>query len=275
MPKSIDTLVADIEALLVSGVAISDDQADQFGRNVATLIKDRLKPRTPRPNVLSLSMIGKPIKQLWFELKGHQREEPIDAPGYLKFLYGDLIEELLLFLCHLSGHSVLDRQKQVSVDGINGHIDCNIDGVTVDVKSSSSTGFKKFKYRGLLTDDSFGYVYQLSGYDQAQGGSGAAFLAMDKTTGDLCLMKLDPHEQPDVRSRIAYINHCLSSDSPPVVSCSVATADNGNQVLKSPCSYCPHKHKCNPGLRTFMYSTGPSHLTKVVKEPRVPEVVDG
>ena len=40
---------------------------------------------------------------------------------YVKFMYGHLIEEMLLFLTKLSGHEVTDEQKQCEVAGIKGH----------------------------------------------------------------------------------------------------------------------------------------------------------
>ncbi len=39
----------------------------------------------------------------------------------IKFLYGHLIEEMILALTKLSGHDVTHEQKQVEVNGIKGY----------------------------------------------------------------------------------------------------------------------------------------------------------
>jgi len=41
---------------------------------------------------------------------------------------------------------------------ILGHRDCVIDGCVVDVKSTSSIGFKKFRDGSIKHSDSFGYL---------------------------------------------------------------------------------------------------------------------
>jgi len=47
-----------------------------------------------------------------------------------------------------------------------------------------------------------------------------------------------------------------------------------NMKLSTLCTYCFRKKKCYPGLRTFQYSGGLSHLTHVGKLPLVPEIKD-
>ena len=42
-------------------------------------------------------------------------------------------------------------------------MDCKIDGVVTDVKSTSTFGFKKFKDGSLAFDDPFGYIAQIKG----------------------------------------------------------------------------------------------------------------
>jgi len=66
--------------------------------------------------MLRMSNIGKPMRQLWFDLK-NDKEEETSVSRYLpiKFLYGHLLEEVLLFLVRLSKHKVEDEQKEVKV----------------------------------------------------------------------------------------------------------------------------------------------------------------
>ena len=55
---------------------------------------------------------------------------------------------------------------------------------------------------------------------------------------------------------------------------------SGNMKLPVACAYCPFKKHCwansnsGKGLRTFLYSFGPVHLTDVKNEPKVPELKD-
>ena len=51
----------------------------------------------------------------------------------------------------------------------------------------------------------------------------------------------------------------------------VADGMSGNRKLGTMCSYCQFKTLCWPGLRTFVYSSGPVFMTKVVKTPNVLE----
>ena len=65
----------------------------------------------------------------------------------IKFLYGHILEELIILFSVLAGHEVTEAQKEVHVEGIKGHQDCKIDGVLVDCKSASLRGFDKFRDR--------------------------------------------------------------------------------------------------------------------------------
>jgi hypothetical protein len=65
--------------------------------------------------------------------------------NFIKFMYGHMIEEMLLFFTRMAGHTVEGEQKQCTVEGVRGHMDARIDGRLIDVKSTSSYGFKKFK----------------------------------------------------------------------------------------------------------------------------------
>lgn len=79
-----------------------------------------------------------------------------------------MIEEMLLFLVRLTGHDVTDEQKEVSVGGVKGHMDCKIDGIVTDVKSTTKYGLMKFKDGTLAANDDFGYVDQIKAYAHAE-----------------------------------------------------------------------------------------------------------
>jgi hypothetical protein len=226
-----------------------------------------------------MSNIGKGARQLWYSKK-YGSEEELKGPTLLKFIMGDIIEELLLFLAELSGHSVSHRQDEVSVNGVKGHIDAEIDHVTVDVKSASAHAFKKFATGTLVENDPFGYIEQISGYSKARGTDGA-FLAMDKQSGHLTYLKFSKEDLAafDVEGRIEHLKQALDSPVEPE-RCYPDEKDgeSGNRKLGVNCSYCAHKTRCwadangGMGLRTFLYSSGPVYLTHVAREPKVKEV---
>lgn len=227
-----------------------------------------------------MSNIGKGARQLWYD-KRYGKEENLPPATIFKFIYGDLIESLLLFLARLSGHSVTARQAEVVVDGIKGHIDADIDGVTVDVKSASTYSFKKFADGTLIDNDPFGYVEQLAGYCEGRNTDGA-FLVADKQNGHITYLPISRNDLKlavNVPERIEFIKQSVESELEPE-RCYPDEDEgaSGNRVLGVNCSYCPHKSRCwadsnnGIGLRTFLYSSGPKFFTKVIREPKVREI---
>lgn len=269
-----------------NGAMVSQEKADQFGSALSAIVKDRLEENTKgeRKFTLRMSNVGKGARQLWYD-KRYGKEEDMNGQTYLKFMLGDIVEALLLFLADASGHAVTHQQAEVSLGGVKGHIDADIDGVTVDVKSASPFAFRKFQYpkddpRGLIENDSFAYVEQMSGYAKARDTDGA-FLAMEKVTGELALLPFSKEELDvfKVEDRIEYIKAVVEQEETPE-RCypDEPMGQSGNMKLGTNCSYCAHKKRCwadtngGIGLRTFVYSTGPVFLTKVNSEPKVYEV---
>ena len=182
----------------------------------------------------------------------------------------------------MSGHEVTDEQKKAEVEGLVGHMDCKIDGIVTDVKSTSSYGFKKFQDGTLAFDDPFGYIDQLKGYAKAEDAREMGWLAMDKQNGHLTFLKynLDDTQAPvyevleeDIVDRIKHIKEMVKQPEPPE-HCYPEQPDgkSGNMKLSVGCSYCQFKKHCYPDLRAFAYSTGPRFLTKVANQPKVMEI---
>lgn len=280
--KTIHTLVEDIYSVFTQGADVDDTLVEELGLAIANTIKERLEeykePHVPR---LRLSNVGKKDRQLYYELNGYKKPE-LSAPTKIKFLYGDILEHILLFLAKVSGHTVTGEQTKLSVCGVEGSRDCVIDGVTVDVKSASPYGFKKFNEGTLLNDDPFGYIPQITSYmtgDKETNQDFAAFLAVNKVSGELCLTEIDELMMPDMEKRIPHIKTVIKSSTPPP-RCydEVPEGKSGNMTLSRGCSYCDFKEECwkdsndGQGLRKFVYSNGIKYLTKVVKEPKVKEL---
>lgn len=273
----IKTLVEDIYGLFdpSKGHKPNEDNLNEFAENLKSILRERLAEREPLNNPLRFSSLGKQDRQLWYMAKNYPQED-LSAKTYFKFLYGDVIEQLLLFLAKESGHSVELHQHEVEVEGVKGHIDAVIDGVLVDVKSASPYGYKKFVLNTVTEDDPFGYVQQLAGYAQVVTPDRApAWLAMDKVSGAICVAPLSQSIVKDypVNDRINHLKEVIAQDEPPA-RCYEDEEDgkSGNRKLGTACGYCAFKHSCWPGLRTFSYSNGPRYLTRVSKLPDVPEV---
>ena len=273
----IETLVEDIYHLFDPdhGHVVNEDNLEYFAQSLKETIRTRLALREERKFSLRFSGLGKPDRRIWYEAHGYPAE-PMTNKTYFKFLYGDVIEALILFLAKEAGHEVTDEQKEVDCLGVLGHLDAKIDGTVVDVKSASPYGFQKFKDHSLLEKDSFGYVQQLSGYvNEETPGEAGAFLAVNKVNGDITVMPLSSSIVSSHRpaERINHLRSVVSSDVPPP-RCypDEPEGKSGNRKLGTECSYCAYKNECWPGLRTFRYSTGPKYLTKVVEIPRVYEI---
>lgn len=275
--KTLSTLVDDVYSLFDPnhGHEPNEDNLNEFSENLKTLLRNRLAKREPIDNPLRFSSLGKQDRQIWYMAKKYPTEE-LSAKTYFKFLYGDVIEQLLLFLVKEAGHTVEMEQAEVVVDGVPGHIDAVIDGVLVDVKSASPMAYPKFVKQEVTLNDTFGYVQQLAGYAQVvTPGAGAAWLAMDKSSASICVSPLSQSIIKDfpVEERITHLREVIEKDEPPE-RCydDVEDGKSGNRKLATGCSYCGYKDVCWPGLRTFAYAQGPRFLTRVVKTPDVPEV---
>ena len=286
--KGIDTVVPDIYKLLsdkeLPDHVDLDEECDRLGQEVAAILREAMGPEQVRTGRLRLSAIGTPDRKQWNQFNGI-RGQDLDGATYMKFLFGHITEAMLVSLLRLSGHSVTDQQKEVEVNGVKGHIDCLIDGTLVDIKSASPYGFKKFKKNTLHQDDSFGYIGQLKAYAHGLGEDNFAWLALDKVSGELALLKYDTKDPKapyaksldwSVTDRVEHLKALVRSPLVPSICYQeVPEGTSGNMRLASGCTYCDYREHCWPSARAFGYSNGYKYLTKVVREPRVMEVPNG
>jgi hypothetical protein len=284
LSKDPTTLPDDIYHILHEDTdhVVAEENVEWAGEVFKDLLRRRLGKREEKrgEEVLRFSALGKKDRQLWYDANEPEKAEKLGGKQHFKFLYGDVLEVLALFLAKEAGHEVENCQAGVECDGVKGSIDAEIDGVLVDVKSASSYSFEKFKSGRYLFDDPFGYVGQLSGYATARDKERAGFLVLDKVHGDIAFVELDKLdiEANPPAPRIAHLKEVVNSDTPPPRCYDpVPEGKSGNMKLGIGCSYCKHKDNCwsdangNKGLRKFIYSRGPLWLTTVAKEPRVDE----
>ena len=284
--KKINTLVEDIYSLFsLDPIDMKEEEVDKhidtFGEMLKLHIKDFMYEKPREYGNLRLSAIGKPDRQLWYDVNTKRDAIPLKASTRIKFLYGYILEEFLLLCAAIAGHKVTDQQKEVEIEGVVGHQDSMIDGVLVDCKSASGNSFHKFKNNNLLEEDPFGYIAQISAYAEANGVDEAAFLAIDKSTGEICLTPVHSVEMINAKERIKFLKGMVTDSSIPD-RCYSAVPDGKSGNLKLPfgCVYCGHKKECwsdinqGRGIRVFQYAKGKRYLVQVGKEPDVPEVVN-
>jgi hypothetical protein len=281
--KNLSTLVNDIydtvSDLNIGEKQIPDELLADVTAGIGNAIIEWATPRDRSNSVLRMSSIGKPSRQLYYADK-YKESSPPDAATLIKFLYGHILEELLLFLVKLAGHEVTDQQKEVTVKNIKGHMDCKIDGEVVDVKSASGFSFKKFQHGTLRDSDPFGYMYQLAGYEKAEGTNDGGFLAINKESGEVALYQPEELDKPNVESRIDDLIEMFSIQQiPDKCYQPIPAGTKGNMKLPMGCVYCPHKIECHSdtnngkGLRMFKYAKGIEYLTSVKSLPRVEEII--
>lgn len=299
MTKTIHTLVDDMYAV-VNGAggwdgAITEYLSDEIKELAQRRFEDGGEASRERPPTLRMSNLGVPCeRKLWYGINRADVGEGFSPATLIKFFYGDLIEVLLIALAKAAGHKVEGEQDELEIEGIVGHRDCVIDGVTIDVKSAAPRSFQKFKNGGLRQDDAFGYISQLSSYvfagrehtvasDPTLGG----FLVADKVSGEL---HLDLHDfSADIEGKREEVKRlkAMANDADTLPDRGFEAeasgykkkgvlVPNGNYQLGLNCSYCDKKHECWPDLRTFMYKRGtgygPTYFTHIAKEPNVMEV---
>lgn len=275
--KTLDTLPKDIFDLFdpLKTHEPNEDNIQAFGEIVKEVVRTALKEREPVDDPLRFSSLGKPDRQLWYMAK-KEEGEALTSKTYFKFLYGHVIEALILFLAKEAGHKVEREQEEIEVNGVKGHIDAIIDGITVDVKSASPFAYKKFENGKIFEDDPFGYIQQISGYANVLTPEvGGAFLAFDKVHGDITILPVGTSITKDYEplERINHLREVIASETmPPRCYPDVEDGKSGNRKLGTNCSYCPFKHKCWEGLTGYYYSSGPRWLTQVRREPDVPKI---
>ena len=294
MASQIHTLTEDIYHILDSNVdhKASGDLSTAFalrtGAEVVNATRLRNKPR--EKGKLWASDLGKPcLRQHHYNFNTTTKEELLGNTKF-KFLYGNILEETVLYLAEEAGHCVEHRQEPVSLEHkdwmITGRIDAVVDDILIDVKTTSSFGYKKYVNQGIHTgNDTFGYLYQLGFYqsfgdfyhDQDEQG----FVWIHKQNGHIKYAPCDVPDATALRQRASDIISAVDKTTDTDVERGFEPqpyGKSGNMSLPTGCSYCPHKVTCHrdanngKGLRQFLYSSGPVWLTNVAKEPNVPEI---
>ena len=276
--SKIETLVQDIYGLLGSDKEVSKKDINVLADSLAVHITNALRKRDTSRGLRASNLGVSCDRKSWYLYNNPELAEDVEPWVKLKFLFGHIHEELVLFLAEQAGHEVRDHQQKISIDGVDGHLDAIIDNVVVDVKSANSRGMDKFRKHKLEEDDPFGYIPQIDFYytgNEELVEKEVAFIACDKEMGHLVLDRYKKTNQ-DVLNTLLLIEHkkkVVALAEPPTRGFAPEPdGKSGNMKLGLTCKYCEFKNTCYPLLRTFLYSDGPRFLTHVVKEPDVKEI---
>lgn len=293
MGKDISTLTEDIYYVLDATKEHEVDSelaaayAMRIGGEFAKATAKRDRPR--EHGKLWASDLGKKcLRQHWYNFNDPDKGENLSGNTKFKFLYGNILEEAVLYFAEESGHSVVEQQGRVEteVEGwkISGRMDGIVDGVLIDVKSTSSFGYKRYKDGIDPSNDSFGYLEQLGFYlefgEFTESPNEAGFIWIDKQNGHICYTKADTPSREQLIKRAHDIIEAVDKEELDVERgyAPAAYGKSGNTSLAMPCSYCAYKHHCwrdsngGKGLRGFVYNHGPVWFTEVKREPRCPEI---
>lgn len=277
---NIKTLIDDIYATVEKKDGwFHPELSARLSTDIASRLSTQLGESTQRAT-LRLSQMGPRCpRALWYSIHNPELAESLPPWAEIKYSFGHIIEALAVTLAKASGHEVTGEQDELVVDGVVGHRDCVIDGCVVDVKSSTSRGFQKFKEGTIKEDDTFGYLDQLDGYlvgslqdPLVRVKDKAYLLVIDKQLGHMCLYEHTIRER-HIRDRIAEYRQLVARATAPACTCeTVPDGKSGNIKLGTKASYSAYKHICFPLLRTFLYASGPVYLTHVERKPDVTEI---
>ena len=259
--------------------------AARIGEAFISATKLRDEPRS-RGKLWASDLGKRCLRQHWYNFNKPESGEKLTGNTKFKFLYGNILEEAVLYYAEEAGHTVTNQQMVVEheLDGwtIRGRIDAIIDDTLVDVKSTSSYGYKRYKDGITIANDSFGYLHQLAFYKEFSGAatSNSGFIWIDKQNGHIHYTKANTPPKEELISRAKEIISSVDKEELDVPRGYAAEpyGKSGNEALPISCSYCPYKDTCwrdsngGQGLRGFVYNQGPVWFTKVVREPNVPEI---
>lgn len=286
--KKIETFADDVYGLLnPANVHVhNEDHSEEHALNISTAFTKALTREdfNREKGKLWASDLGKKcLRQMWYKFNEPEAGEDLMGHTRFKFLYGNLLEDAVLYLGKEAGHTITHEQELVEteVDGwsIRGRIDAIVDNVTTDVKSTSSYGYKKYSKEGLTPqNDGFGYIEQVSYYHAfGPDTDGAGFIFVDKQNGHIKYIPIQPVDKETLTGKASAIITAVEEPDDTAVPrgySDVPYGKSGNRSLDIACSYCEFKHRCWPNLKGYVYSHGPVWMTEVKQEPRVPEITD-
>ena len=297
--NDINDLERDIYRVLDSDLDHEPNEvtAAHYAMNIGGELAKATRPRSRDREMGKLwaSDLGETcMRKAWYKFHAPSAAIPLMGHTKFKFLYGNILEESVMYLTEEAGHLVQYPQGRVEWDVpntdwmVSGRIDGIVNDALVDVKSTSSYGYKKYASEGINhSNDTFGYLWQLSYYhhfapfDWSYEKDKTGFLWIDKQNGHVLYNNASPYlwTAEEVTNKVGLLIDTIDQPLTPAFRRKeVPDGKSGNMKLDVKCSYCDFREHCwsdsngGKGLRTFLYGNGPAYLTEVKREPKVPEV---
>ncbi len=222
------------------------------------IVRQCFKKREDK-RTLRLSGIGKCLRGQAYNILGYDKDDYLPPRTKMTFLFGDIIEAIIICLANHAGCDIYEQQAEVVLAGIIGHIDGiikdeNGDEYVVEVKSMSTASFDMFKRNGMT--DTFGYVSQANSYAVAYGCKGIVWVGMNKNTGHLHeeVRLLDKKLGQDTVDNISALRDCITPTEFKQMTPTQETwyrKPTGNMKLDFVCSYCNFKATCFDNITSY------------------------
>lgn len=248
-------------------VTISPSAIIDFANECRDAVDKQLNSR--RQFKIRMSGLGRPICQQILEREKHI--EDMDYNALFRFLFGDIVESVLVLIMEQADVDIVEKQKAVKLTiaghEVNGTLDLIMrDELGVekvwDVKSASEWAFK-FKYTGyggydkIKEDDPFGYIMQGHLYAEATGLPFGGWVVVNKSSGEVAMVEAPDWQDEDRRLYMAdaekRVKRLLDPD-PNFVKPFKSEFETykvkgevirtGNKTLPKICGMCGHRAHC-------------------------------
>jgi len=261
-----------------------EDLIDQFGEDCKNSLKKQLSERDGYK--IRMSGLGRPLCQQKLEKDGHTQD--LSYNDIMRFLMGDLVEAVAVFVMKAAGVKVVDTQRACELDlsgnKIRGTLDLVMDDgeeKVWDIKSTSPWSFdNKFAGRGgydaIKEDDPFGYMMQGYLYSESQNMPFGGWIAINKSSGEWAFVEAPEDQEEDREAYIAEARKrvdSLTKDKPfkipfdpldEVYTVKGEKVQTGNKLMPKTCTFCSFKNMCWKKAQ---------HLPKVTSKAKFPPMV--
>ena len=188
-------------------VTVSPSAIKDFAKECEESVERQLNKK--RKFSIRMSGLGRPLCQQLLDRQG--LKEDMDYNALFRFMFGDLVESVVVLIMEQADVDIVDKQKAVKLD-IGGHTvtgtldlilrdEMGIEKVW-DVKSASEWAFK-FKYTGfggydkIKEDDPFGYIMQGHLYGEATGLPFGGWIVVNKSSGEIAMVEAPDWQEED------------------------------------------------------------------------------
>lgn len=268
-----------LESIKAKSYKIPEELLVRFSEETTTAIKKHFEREDKKPKDFTLYMgnVGRPSCILQMEKKWGR-----GSNDNHRFLYGNIVESIVLFLIRASGIKILSEQESVKLKVadkvISGRLDIILDlgnGPEVyDIKSASDYSFKSkltSTFESFVKEDVFGYTIQLLAYAKAKGIHAGGLIFCNKNNGELHVLEF-PKDQKELKEwAVKTIERNLNTvnndkpfkrsftDLPEIFN----KKETGSRILPYVCTQCDYNMKCWPSLEIR------SQINSTAKSPKL------